>query len=129
MPDAVIVSYARTGLAKSVRGGFNATHGAAMGGHAVKHAMARAKIDPAEVEDVVVGCGNPEGATGHNTGRDIAAVGRLPGHHQRHDHQPLLLLRPELDRGGRQLRAERRRQGRGRRRAWRASASSRWAGT
>ena len=78
MPDAVIVSYARTGLAKSMRGGFNNTHGAAMGGHAVKHAMARAKIDPAEVEDVVMGCGNPEGATGHNTGRDAALWAGCP---------------------------------------------------
>ena len=78
MADAVIVSYARTGLAKSVRGGFNATHGAAMGGHAVKHAMERAKVDPAEVEEVVMGCGNPEGATGHNTGRDAALWAGCP---------------------------------------------------
>ena len=78
MADAVIVSYARTGLAKSVRGGFNATHGAAMGGHAVKHAMERAKVDPAEVEEVVMGCGNPEGATGHNVGRDAALWAGCP---------------------------------------------------
>ena len=78
MADAVIVSYARTGLAKSVRGGFNATHGAAMGGHAVQHAMERAKVDPAEVEEVVMGCGNPEGATGHNTGRDAALWAGCP---------------------------------------------------
>ena len=78
MADAVIVSYARTGLAKSVRGGFNATHGAAMGGHAVQHAMARAKVDPKEVEEVVMGCGNPEGATGHNTGRDAALWAGCP---------------------------------------------------
>ena len=78
MREAVIVSYARTGLAKSIRGGFNMTHGAAMGGHAVKHAMERAKIDPKEVEDVVMGCGNPEGATGHNTGRDAAIWAGCP---------------------------------------------------
>ena len=78
MADAVIVSYARTGLAKSVRGGFNATHGAAMGGHAVQHAMSRAGIDPKEVEEVVMGCGNPEGATGHNTGRDAALWAGCP---------------------------------------------------
>ena len=78
MADAVIVSYARTGLAKSVRGGFNATHGAAMGGHAIQHAMERAKVDPAEVEEVVMGCGNPEGATGHNTGRDAALWAGCP---------------------------------------------------
>ena len=61
MREAVIVSYARTGLAKSVRGGFNETHGAVMGGHAVKSAIAKAGIDPAEVEDVIMGCGMPEG--------------------------------------------------------------------
>ena len=69
MGRAVIVSYARTGLAKSGRGGFNDTHGAAMTGHAIKHAVARAKIDPALVEDVVIGCGAPEGATGTNIAR------------------------------------------------------------
>ena len=78
MTDAVIVSYARTGLAKSVRGGFNATHGAAMGGHAIQHAMSRAKVDPAEVEEVVMGCGNPEGATGHNVARDAALWAGCP---------------------------------------------------
>jgi len=71
--EAVIVSTARTGLAKSGRGGFNITHGAALGGHAVKHAIARAGIEPGDVEDVVMGCGNPEGATGLNTGR-LAAL-------------------------------------------------------
>lgn len=71
--EAVIVSSARTGLAKSGRGGFNITHGAAMGGHAIKHAMERAKIDPSEVEDVIMGCGTPEGATGQNVGR-LAAI-------------------------------------------------------
>jgi acetyl-CoA C-acetyltransferase len=73
MRDAVIVSTARTGLAKSIRGGFNITHGAVMGGHAIKHAIARAKIDPAEVEDVFMGCANPEGATGFDIAR-LAAV-------------------------------------------------------
>jgi len=69
MREAVIVSTARTGLAKSVRGGFNMTHGATMGGHAVKHAIARAGIDAGEVEDVVMGCAQPEGATGMNIAR------------------------------------------------------------
>ncbi len=73
MREAVIVSTARTGLAKSYRGGFNNTHGAAMSGHAVKHAIERAKIEPGEVEDVVMGCGLPEGATGQNVGR-LAAI-------------------------------------------------------
>src|ERR1700749_1465672 len=70
MKQAVIVSTARTGLAKSVRGGFNQTHGAVLGGHAVKHAIAKAGIDPAEVEDVFMGCGMPEGATGNNIARE-----------------------------------------------------------
>ena len=57
MGRAVIVSTARTGLAKSFRGGFNSTHGAVLGGHAIKHAVAKAGIEPAEVEDVFLGCG------------------------------------------------------------------------
>jgi acetyl-CoA C-acetyltransferase len=69
MREAVIVSTARTGLAKSVRGGFNMTHGAVMGGHAVKHAIAKAGIDPKEIEDVYMGCAQPEGATGMNIAR------------------------------------------------------------
>ena len=73
MKEAVIVSTARTGLAKSMRGGFNMTHGAVMGGHAVKNAVARAKIDPKEIEDVYMGCANPEGATGFNIAR-LAAI-------------------------------------------------------
>ena len=59
MREAVIVSTARTGLAKSVRGGFNMTHGAAMGGHAVKHAIAKSGLDPKEIEDVYMGCAQP----------------------------------------------------------------------
>ena len=72
MRDVVVVSYARTGLAKSVRGGFNNTHGAAMAGHVIQHAMERARLDPAEVEDVVLGVAQPEGATGHNVARNAA---------------------------------------------------------
>ena len=78
MKQAVIVSTARTGLAKSVRGGFNDTHGAVMGGHALKHAIARAGLDPAEVEDVVMGCGFPEGATGNNIAREAAIWAGCP---------------------------------------------------
>ena len=78
MTDAVIVSTARTGLAKSWRGAFNMTHGATMGAHAVKHAIERAKLDPAEVEDVLVGCANPEGATGANIARQIALRAGCP---------------------------------------------------
>ena len=71
--EAVIVSTARTGLAKSGRGGFNITHGAAIAGHAVKHSIKRANLDPAEIDDVIMGCGTPEGATGQNVGR-LAAI-------------------------------------------------------
>ncbi len=78
MTDAVIVSTARTPLAKSWRGAFNMTHGATLGGHAVQHAVARAGIDPAEVEDVLMGCANPEGATGHNIARQIALRAGMP---------------------------------------------------
>src|SRR5258706_6858471 len=78
MADAVIVSTARTGLAKSWRGAFNMTHGAPMGGHVVRAAMERAKVDPAEVEDVIMGCANPEGATGVNIARQIALASGCP---------------------------------------------------
>jgi len=76
--DAVIVSTARTGLAKSWKGALNLSHGATVGGHVVRHAVERAGIDPAEVEDVVMGCATPEGATGSNIARQIALRGGLP---------------------------------------------------
>ena len=78
MTDAVIVSTARTGLAKSWRGAFNMTHGATLGGHVTQAAVERAKIDPARVEDVIMGCANPEGATGANIARQIALRAGLP---------------------------------------------------
>jgi acetyl-CoA C-acetyltransferase len=78
MRDAVIVSTARTGLAKSFRGALNNTHGATMGGHVVKHAMERAKVKPEEIEDVIMGCANPEGATGGNIARQIALRAGCP---------------------------------------------------
>jgi acetyl-CoA C-acetyltransferase len=78
MKRAVVVSTARTGLAKSVRGGFNETHGAVMAGHAIKHAIARAGIEAGEVEDVYVGCGFPEGATGNNIARESAIWAGCP---------------------------------------------------
>jgi acetyl-CoA C-acetyltransferase len=78
MRDAVIVSTARTGLAKSWRGGFNMTHGATLGGHVVRHAMTRARLEPADVEDVVIGCAFPEGATGWNIARQIALRAGCP---------------------------------------------------
>ncbi|AXI43386.1 acetyl-CoA C-acyltransferase [Sulfitobacter sp. SK011] len=78
MKQAVIVSAARTGLAKSFRGSFNMTHGATMGGHVVEHAVKRAGIDPGLVEDVMIGCGFPEHATGQNIARQIALRAGLP---------------------------------------------------
>ena len=78
MTDAVIVSTARTPLTKSWRGGFNMTHGAVLGGHVVHEAVSRAKVDPAEIEDVLMGCANPEGATGLNIARQIAIKAGLP---------------------------------------------------
>ena len=78
MTNAVIVSTARTPLAKSWKGTFNMTHGATLGGHAVQHAVQRAGIDAAEVEDVIMGCATPEGATGANIARQIALKAGLP---------------------------------------------------
>ncbi len=78
MTQAVIVSTARTPLAKSWKGAFNMTHGATLGGHAVKAAVERAGIAPAEVDDVIMGCANPEGATGANIARQIALRAGLP---------------------------------------------------
>ena len=76
--DAVIVSTARTPLCKSWKGALNMTHGATMGGHVVKAALERAKLDPAEVEDVIMGCATPEGATGQNIARQIAIRAGMP---------------------------------------------------
>ena len=78
MTSAVIVSTARTPLAKSWKGSFNMTHGATLGGHAVEHAMARAGIEPGEVDDVIMGCATPEGATGANIARQIALRAGCP---------------------------------------------------
>ena len=78
MTEAVIVSTARTPLCKSWRGALNMTHGATLGGHVVKAAVERAKLDPAEVEDVIMGCANPEGATGGNIARQIALRAGMP---------------------------------------------------
>ncbi|KAB2902413.1 MAG: acetyl-CoA C-acyltransferase [Burkholderiaceae bacterium] len=78
MTSAVIVSTARTPLAKSWKGSFNMTHGATLGGHAVQAAVQRAGIDGAAVDDVIMGCANPEGATGMNIARQIALKAGLP---------------------------------------------------
>ena len=78
MTSAVIVSTARTPLAKSWKGSFNMTHGATLGGHAVEHAIKRAGIDAAEVDDVIMGCATPEGATGANIARQVALRAGCP---------------------------------------------------
>ena len=78
MVDAVIVSTARTPLCKSWRGALNMTHGATMGGHVVRHALQCANLDPSEIEDVIMGCANPEGATGWNIARQIAIRAGMP---------------------------------------------------
>jgi acetyl-CoA acetyltransferase len=78
MVDAVIVSTARTPIGKAVRGAFNLTHGADMGGHVIAQAVKRAGIEPGDVEDVTLGCANPEGATGGNIARQAAIRAGLP---------------------------------------------------
>ena len=78
MPEAVIVSTARTPLCKSWRGAFNMTHGATLGGHALRHAIERARLDPAEIDDVIMGCANPEGSTGRNIARQVALRAGCP---------------------------------------------------
>ena len=78
MTEAVIVSTARTPLAKSWRGALNMTHGAKMGGHVVHAALERAKVDADEVEDVIIGCANPEGATGWHLAEDLPGKAPVP---------------------------------------------------
>ncbi len=72
MKDVAVVAYCRTGIARATRGALNQTHGISMTAHVLRLAVKRADIDPAEVEDVIVGCGLPEGATGHNIARNAA---------------------------------------------------------
>jgi acetyl-CoA C-acetyltransferase len=78
MPDAVIVSTARTPIGKAYRGAFNMTHGADLGGHVVGRAIERSGVEPAEVEDVILGCALPERATGGNIARQAAIRAGLP---------------------------------------------------
>lgn len=78
MREAVIVSTARTPIGRATRGAFNNTHGADLGGHVIRHAVERAGVDPAEIEDVILGCGGPEGATGFNIGRQAVIRAGLP---------------------------------------------------
>ncbi len=78
MREAVIVSTARTPIGRAYRGAFNNTHGADLGGHVIRHAVERAGVDPEEVEDVILGCGGSEGATGFNIGRQAVIRAGLP---------------------------------------------------
>jgi acetyl-CoA C-acetyltransferase len=78
MPEAVIVSTARTPIGRAYRGAFNMTHGATLGGHVVRHAVERAKLDPNEIDDVILGCALPERATGQNIARQAALRAGLP---------------------------------------------------
>src|SRR5207244_2332329 len=78
MADAVIVSTARTPIGRAYRGAFNNTHGAVLGGHVIQHAVQRAGVEPGEVEDVILGCALPEGATGSNIARQAAIRAGLP---------------------------------------------------
>src|ERR1700759_5483778 len=78
MKDVAVVSYCRTGIAKAQRGALNQTHGIPMTAHVLKNAVQRAQIDPKEIEDVVIGCGLPEGATGHNVARNAALHAGFP---------------------------------------------------
>src|ERR1700686_2138405 len=78
MRDAVIVSTARTPIGRAYRGAFNMTHGAELGGHVIRHAVERAGVEPAEVEDVILGCAMPERATGQHIARQSAIRAGLP---------------------------------------------------
>lgn len=78
MTDIALVSTARTPIGKAFSGAFNRTHGATLGGHAIRNAVERAGVDPAEIDDVVMGCAMPEGATGFNVGRVAALRAGLP---------------------------------------------------
>src|SRR5690242_11161137 len=78
MAEAVIVSTARTGIGKAYRGALNNTHGATMAGYVIKEAVKRAGVEPAEVEDVILGCAMPEGATGQHIARQAALRAGLP---------------------------------------------------
>src|SRR5499425_340530 len=78
MAEAVIVSTARTGIGRAYRGALNNTHGATLAGFVIKEAVRRAGVEPAEVEDVILGCALPEGATGQNIARQAALRAGLP---------------------------------------------------
>ena len=116
MPEAVIVSTARTPIGKAYRGAFNITHGADLGGHVVRHAVARAGVDPGEVEDVMLGCALPERATGRTSRARRRIRAGLPVTVGGHDGEPLMQFGPAGDRAGGAAHHVRRRLGDRRRR-------------
>ncbi len=126
MREAVIVSAARTPIGRAFRGAFNQTHGATMAGHVVEHAMERAGVDPAEVEDVVIGSGLPEGATGNNIGRAAALRAGCPVTVSGTTINRYLRLGSRCDRGGGEARHRRRRETSS---SPAASSRSRWCRT
>ena len=115
MTDAVIVSTARTPIGKAYRGALNATEGATLLGHAIGEAVARAKVDPKEIEDVVMGAALQQGSTGGNIARKALLRAGLPSR-WRHHHRPAMRLGPAGDCAGGALGDLRRRRDRGRRR-------------
>ena len=117
MPDAVIVSTARTPIGRAYRGAFNMTHGADLGGHVVGRAIERSGVEPAEIEDVILGCALPERATGGNIARQAAIRAGLPVTVSRHDGEPLLQFGLAGDRARRAAHHRRRGFGHRRRRA------------
>ena len=103
MREAVIVSTARTPIGKAYRGAFNNTEAPTLGGHAVKHAVHRAGLDPVEVEDVMMGCAMPQGTQGHNIARQSRAYGRDAGDYGRHDGRSAMFIGHDGDRNGGQI--------------------------
>ena len=116
MREAVIVSAARTPIGRAFRGAFNQTHGATMAGHAIRHAVERAGVDPAEVEDVIIGVGLARRRDREQPRPHRGAARRLPVERAGHDDQPLLRVGLAGDRARRRTRHRRRREDRRRRR-------------
>ena len=103
MKEAVIVSTARTGMGKSFRGALNDTEAPAMGGHAVKAAVERAGIDPASVEDVIMGAAAQQGTQSYNAGTPVQRGSGPARHDGGHDHGPPVQLWPDVDCLGREI--------------------------
>jgi len=93
MKTAVIVDSVRTGLAKSFRGGFNMTRPDEMLAHIINATLERnPNLPPEAVEDIIMGCGNPEGAQGHNVGRNAAVLSNLPINYWRNNYKQILFF-------------------------------------